>query len=284
MSLSFALVTPSFEPDFLRCKMLAESVLRHAAEHVHHYIVVDERDRKLFSTLRTRRTHIVVKQDILPGWLYQVPMSKKWWFSVSRRRPVRGWIVQQIVKLSVDAVCSEDIVLFADSDTFLTRPFEPRTWIRGDQVPLFRETLPTDTDPHNNQWHQVAAARLGITVEAKNATNYVTQLVTWRRDNVIELHRHLERISGRQWAESLYDSSTLSEYVLYGVFVERVLKERSKQYADSTITTLNYWDTKKLDDEALRGLREKMKPDQFGVMVSAKSNTSVEAIRRVFGP
>jgi hypothetical protein len=281
MSGSFAIITPSFAPDFERCRLLAESVLRHAAEHVEHYIVVDRRDQPLFSRLSSARPRIVLKEDILPWWLHALPLSRRWWISL-RGMPVRGWIVQQIVKLSAPEICGADTYLFLDSDAFLVRPYDPRRWIKDGRFPMFREVLAEERS-HNDEWHRVAARLLGVPEHTSYLTNYVTQLVTWRRENVLKLHRHLEDRLSRYWVESLLKLYALSEYVLYGVYCEHVLGESSGHYFEATPDTLNYWKTKKLSDAELEVLRARLRPEHVAIMVSTKSNTPVEAIRRVFG-
>jgi len=281
MNGSFAIITPSFAPDFERCRLLAESVLRHAAEHVEHYIVVDRRDEALFSTLLSARTHIVLKEDVLPWWLHALPLSRKWWISL-KGMPVRGWIVQQIVKLSAPEICGADTYLFLDSDAFLVRGYDPREAVKDGRYPMFRELLLQER-AHNDEWHRVAARLLGLPQHDRYRTNFVTQLVTWRRENVLKLQRHIEDRLGLSWIESLLKLYVLSEYVLYGVYCEHVLGESSGHYFEATPDTLNYWKTKKLGEAELEALRASLRPEHVAIMVSTKSNTPVSAIRRVFG-
>ena len=278
---SFAIITPSFAPDFERCQLLAESVLRHAAPHVEHCIVVDRRDERLFSSLRSPRTRIVCKEEILPWWLRRLPLQSRWWLSL-KGAPVRGWIIQQITKLSAPDICGADTYLFLDSDAFLVRPYDPQKSVRDGRYPMFREILPRQTQ-HNDEWHRVAAELLGLPLENHYLTNFVTQLVTWRRENVLRLQRHIEDRTGRSWVESLLGFHALSEYVLYGVFCERILGESSGHYFAARPDTLNYWKTKQLGETELESLRESLKPEHVAIMVSTKSNTPVGAIRRVFG-
>jgi hypothetical protein len=281
MSGSFAIITPSFEPDFERCQLLAESVLRHAAAHVQHYIIVDRRDERLFSSLRSARTHIVRKEDVLPWWLRRLPLSSRWWLNL-KGLPVRGWIIQQLTKLSVPEICGADTFLFLDSDAFLVRAYDPRDAAKDGVYPMFRELLPRET-PYNDEWHRAAAKLLGLPVQEHYSTNYVTQLVTWRRDNVLKLQRHIEDRTSRPWVESLLGFHALSEYVLYGVFCEHVLGASSGHYFESRPDTLNYWKPARLGEAELESLRRSLLPEHVAIMVSTKSNTSVTAIRRVFG-
>ena len=277
---TYAIITPSYSLDFERCRLLADSVVDHVPAEIAHYIIVDRRDEALFQALRGPRTHIVVKQSILPWWLHQVPLSTRWWLSL-QGPPLRGWMVQQIVKLSVDAVTRAEVLVFMDSDTVVLKPFDPSKGEREGAVPLFRERLPEE-NVHNTRWHAVASELLGLPIERDPHASYVTQAVTWLRSNLVALHHQIERITGRGWAESLCSLPTMSEYVLYGVFCERLLREQSNHYVDGTMTTLNYWDTAPLDEPALTALRERLRPEHIGVMISAKSRTEVDTIRRSF--
>lgn len=275
----YAIITPSHALDFERCRVLVESVRRHA-EGLDHYLLVEHRDEQLFSTLRGPRTHLVAKQDILPWWLHQVPFRPKWWLNL-KGRPARGWIVQQIVKLSVDSFTNADVCVFIDSDAFLTTRFDPHAAERDGKVPMFREILPVETR-HNTLWHTSAAELLGLPTERTNLTNYVTLPLTWLTSNVTKLHRRIEQTTGRGWVESLCGLNTMSECVLYGKFSEKVLREASGHYLDDTVQMLSYWDTKPLDDAALRALRGRLRSEHVCAMVNARSNTPVGAIRRAF--
>ena len=75
----------------------------------------------------------------------------------------------------------------------------------------------------------------------------------------------------------------MSEYVLYGMFCEHILKERSGHYFDSNISSLCYWNTQKLDVPGLEEFKGELKPEHLAVMVSAKSRTPIASIRHVFG-
>lgn len=277
--LTYALVTPSHAPDFERCRVLVESVRRHAAAFDHH-LVVDRCDLRLFAPLAGPRTHVLTTEDVIPSWLHRVPFFPKWWLNLTGR-PTRGWIVQQIVKLSVDAFTRADVLLFCDSDCFFIRPFDPHAAERDGRVPLFVETLPRHVD-FNAVWLARAAEVCGLPLEPGCRRNYVSNAVTWRRANVLALHRRIEEVTGRPWAEALCALPTLSEYTLYGVFCERVLGAASGQYADSHINILPYWDPTPLDEPALAALRARLRPEHVGVMVSSKSGTPIAAIQRAF--
>lgn len=276
--MTVAFITPSYLPDLERCRLLVESVERYAPDSMRHYVIVDRRDLSAFSSLASARTQVVVKQDVVPT-LHQLRIAAKWW-AVGLGLPVRGWIVQQIIKLSVDRLSDADTFVFLDSDAVLVRPFDP-PWARpAAPVPLFREQGPALVSDMNTAWHQVSAERLGIPAPQRADINYVGALVTWRRDALVGLHRRLEEVSGRSWVESVVRLRRLSEYTLYGVYVEQVLGIQAAGHAaDSWIPTLNHWAPAPMDRRELTEWIARLGPDQYGVMVSAKSGTAVADLR-----
>ena len=54
-NLSIALVTPSYKPDFERCKLLTESVECCLQGDVTHYLVIDRKDFHLFKQLTSSK-------------------------------------------------------------------------------------------------------------------------------------------------------------------------------------------------------------------------------------
>ena len=125
-----AVITPSYEPDFGLCEGLSRSVLENSPETVHHHIIVPRRDLELFARLAGPRTHIRCEADFLPSSFVPVPFSK---FTVNLRRPfppVRGWILQQVLKLAAVAAFHDDAVVLVDSDIEFIRPFTPETFVR----------------------------------------------------------------------------------------------------------------------------------------------------------
>ncbi|WP_319437064.1 DUF6492 family protein [Mycobacterium sp. RTGN5] len=279
--LSYALVTPSFRTDVDRCALLVESVERWAAPYLRHYLVIDRRDVPMFKRFESARTQILIVEDIVPSWLVRIPGVRKFWFSF-RTRPVKNWILQQIVKLSIPNAVNDDVLLYTDSDVFYVAPYDPRAYERDGKVPLFIETGQRGKIADNDYWQAVSSRLLGIPAEAEADTNYVGNAICWRRDNVLEMQRRMESVAHRRWERTVAPLSRFSEYVLYGLYVTRVLGEDSGHWNDGTIRTLSHWNPAPLDVAGLQQLKAQLTPQYHSVMVSAKSRTPVEDIRKVF--
>jgi hypothetical protein len=279
--LSAAIITPSFRLDLDRCRLLSESVQRWVPAAVHHYIVVDRRDRDLFASLKSSRTSLVCVEDVIPWWILRIPKVRRFWLSL-KTLPIRNWMLQQIVKLSASRIASEDELVFVDSDVFFVRPFDPREAVRDARIPLFREYGPQLQLASNQRWHETAARLIGLEPQQSYLTSYVGNMITWSGRNLRRLHDRIEQTTGRSWIEALSRLPVLSEYVLYGMFCECVLGDASGHYFESTINSLCYWNNQPLGTQELQELKSKLAPEHVAVMISAKAKVPMESIRSVF--
>jgi hypothetical protein len=246
-----------------------------------HYLLIANRDVPLFRPLLTSRTTLIVVEDIIPKWLFRVPGLRRFWLSL-RTRPVKNWILQQIVKLSAPAVISEDVLLYADSDMFFIAPFDARSFERENKVPLLLETGQRGLIPDNDKWQAVCSKLLGLPVEGECDTNYVGQLVWWRRQNALAAVRRVEEVTCKPWQQAIAPLSGFSEYILYGLYSNRVLAESSGHWNDGVVRTLCYWETAQLNVQELEAFKARRTAVHHSAMVSAKSHTSLADIRKVF--
>jgi Family of unknown function (DUF6492) len=278
---SYALVTPSFSLDAERCRVLVESVGRWVAPGVRHYLVVDRRDVPLFNSMRSSRTEVLVVEDIAPRWLIRVPAIRRFWLSL-RSLPVRNWIMQQIVKLSIPTIVREDVLLYTDSDVFFVAPYDPHAFERDGKVPLFVETGQRGLIRFNDEWHRVAAELLGLEPQSSYDTNYIGNVIPWRRAAAVALLQRISEVAGRAWQLAVTRRSAFAEYIVYGMFSQYVLGPDAGLWEDAVLRTLCYWPRAPLDVAGLEKLKGGLLPQHHSVMISAKSRTSVTDIRRVF--
>jgi len=194
---------------------------------VEHFIIVPSRDIKLFDNLAGVRRQVVAVEDVVAQTYWQLPLSDRWWLN-NKAFPVRGWIMQQITKLSADRVTDAELILFADSDLQFIRDFDMSQIYQGDKLRLHRVPGAMDTGVHL-KWHHRAATLLGLTPRYFGS-DYVGQLITWRRSHLQSLHEHMEQIGKTPWQDQVAHSLRFSEYILYGVYVEHVLGEHDTSH------------------------------------------------------
>ena len=164
---SVAFLTVSYAPDRDRCAFLSRS-LDALAPSVEHYIVVDRADRRLFASLENRRTTLLTKEEVLPIWLQRVNtlrigLHSNLWMQ-ARGKPIRGWLVQQLVKLAFAERLETEVLVHADSDVVLMRPFELSSVVDGEgRVRLCMKADAIDAGlPNHVRWHRTAERLLAI--------------------------------------------------------------------------------------------------------------------------
>src|SRR5882724_11806351 len=173
-----AVITKSFAPDFELCADLHRSVLDCSPDSVHHHIIVPWQDLKLFGRLAGSRTHIRCEADFLPSSFVPVPFAN---FAINLGRPfppVRGWILQQVIKLAAVAASEADVVLVADSDVEFVRPFTVEAFVRDGVVRLYRKSHAiAEQLPRHMAWHRIARALLGLPPADPPYTDYISAML-----------------------------------------------------------------------------------------------------------
>ncbi len=275
-------ITKSFATDYELCVDLNQSLLALAPEPVQHQIVVPRRDLVLFSRLAGPRTEIRCEADLLPAAFVKAPFLN---YMINLRRPfppIRGWILQQIIKLAATAESDADVVLHADSDVTFIRPFSAESFVRDGVVRFYRK--PDEIDdrlPRHVQWHRTARALLGLPDAAPPFPDYVFSLVAWDPRVVNQLLARIEQVTGRGWMDAIGAQLHFSEWTLYGVFVDEILGSPTNSYASDAALCHALWDTIPLDDRSAVDFVEAMPASDLAIMISAKTHTPLPIRRSV---
>lgn len=226
------ILTCSYGPDLERCSRLCMSVDRHVPGDIGHVLVVPRRDYRKFAVLRNARRRVFAAEDILPRRFFQLPLSDRLWVD-SRGWPVRGWILQQLIKLSADRVTEAELIMFADSDLQFVCDLQLDKIYRDGELRLHRIPGAMNEGRHR-RWHQRAGTLLGERVDYFGS-DYIGQLITWRRSQLQGLQQHIAAVTGKPWHRAVSRSLDISEYILYGSYVEHVVGANDNgHYYDAT--------------------------------------------------
>ena len=205
LTASVAFVTPSYRLDLERCALLNRS-LGACAPSFEHWIVVDRGDLGLFRPLQNNRTHVVAKEDVLPLWLRRVDtlrigLRSNIWVQ-ARGRPIRGWLLQQLVKLAIAESLSADVLVHADSDVVLLRPFSAASLVdECGRVRLYERPAHVDQAlPEHIRWHRSAERLLDLGPAEVPMPDFISSLVPWKRQNAVALLEHIESDDGETLA------------------------------------------------------------------------------------
>lgn len=275
---TFALLTPSYAPDLDQFRELRATVEAYLPPGTPHVVVVPTRDVDLFSGIGG--VQIVDEATLMPRRFRKLPYHG-WW--VNSRRPwwpVRGWVLQQALKLAVAATLPYDHVVVVDSDIAFIRPFSLRQHV-GDDVAVFRrERAVHGGMPRHVRWHRVARALLDLPPDRSlPQPDYVSSLNLWSPELVRKLTERIDRTSGRSWFDAITREPDISEFTLYGVFVDHLGGADGPRPIDRWCC--DYWDPVPLGVAEADALVDSVRPEDAAVMVSAKSRTPATVRERV---
>lgn len=231
--MSTTLLTLSFRGDLDLCRLLCRSVDEWVAPSIGHLLAVPRSDMPLFAPLAGGRRRLIAQEALLPRSLVKVPMPGPEWrarlrlprrnlYVSPRAGLVRGWIAQQIMKIRGAGACAEEVVVHVDSDTTFIRPFD-ETRLRAEGRTLLVRIPGADDGALHQPWHRAASRLLGLPEVDYHGADYIDTLIVWRRDNARALLDRIAAATGRDPLDALARMPALSEYILYGVFCEKVL-------------------------------------------------------------
>lgn len=272
MKISF--VTPSFAQDFQRCRLLCESTNRFLPTGVDHVLLIDRRDMPLFRPLRSATVRIVESESIMPRWIFRLPGATTWWASLATV-PIRNWIYQQLLKISAYRATDADVLQFVDSDVVLTRPFPVGNVVRNGRVRLQHVAFHNES---HERWLEVGRRLLGIPPAVKLGGNYVGNLISWRRDMLLAMLARVEERSGKSWQRTIGSQLSLSEYMLYGSFVDHIVGlDEAGHFRDSSPNLAHSWDASLKTPAGLHAFFDAIDGDALGVMIHSKLGVPAEA-------
>lgn len=268
--MKLALLTVSHARDLDRCLLLAESVDRFVSSEISHTVVVSRRDHARFAAALPSRTRLAVIEPAWPWPIVELPRVRLWLSPLGHALPVRGWILQQLIKLSAPELVDADLFVFTDSDVTFVRPLTPAHLVDSDGRALFVRCPEWGQSGRHRAWQREASRLLGLP-DAYSGADYVGNLVPWRRDVLLGLRARVESTTGRPWRRALANTLDLSEYVLYGVYVDRVLGGASAagHVASDAFLCHALWEGP-ADANALAAHAASLRPDHVAVLVQSR--------------
>ncbi len=282
---SSSIITPSYSADFDRCQLLCDTMDRFVTNLDHHYILVDATDVAKFRPLQSARRTVVDERDILPKWLHAFndPLSlfrKRIWLAWGAM-PMRGWHVQQFRRIAIAGHVPQDVLVYCDSDVAFLKPFDLHAYQHGDKVRLFRrdDALLSRPRTHHDDWIRNSASNLGIPQKQISNHDYVTTLIAWRRQTVVDMCNHIEKVEGRHWIKALASTRKFSECTIYGRYVDEITGGANHFHGSEEWCRVA-WFGEEMSDERFDQFVAGMTPEQVAICVQSFIKVDVDHIRR----
>ena len=269
-----AVVTPTWRRDTALFAHLHRSVLENTPDDTVHHVVVPAAHKPIFAGFAGRRCRIWTHPELLSRRYVRLP-GGVWANTLRPWPPVRGWVMQQAAKLAAAATVEADVVLVADSDAVLVRPTTAERLIVDGQVCLYRAERAIHAGmPRHLSWHRVARELLGLPpAPDPPLPDYVSGIGVWDPNLVRAMQRRITEVTGRHWVDAFTARLHISEFVVYGAFVDE-LCEPSPPGDDEICHT--YYEQSPLELDAALDFADALKPGAVGMMIAGNSNTAPE--------
>jgi hypothetical protein len=265
------LVTPTYGPDLGLCRTLVDSVRAFVAPGIEHLVLPDARDIAGFHPLAGDGIRVIAKEEFIPAGFFRLPKLNGW-MHPRLRRPVGGWLMQQLVKLNAARMLDARCLLFVDSDVAFVRPVTAEIFV-GESVRTYR--LPAAITPamtSHQEWSAAAAELLGLPAETGTLPDYISQLVSWDATAARSLLARIDAVGQRPWYLQVAARRRVSEYLLYGTWVDRAAPQRPS-WVEPTSLCHSYWDSAPLDAEGVEAFISSFPADAVAVGLQSFSLT-----------
>ncbi|MDP9863410.1 MULTISPECIES: DUF6492 family protein [Streptosporangium] len=276
-----AVITPSHGPDAELFADLHRSVLEHTSDETVHHVIISPVWKSVFAKYAGPRCRIWTYGELLPKRYFRLAPYHLWANSRRPWPPVRGWVMQQTLKIALAGRLDADAVMIADSDVVLVRPTTVESFTADGRLCLHREEKGVTADMERHVlWHQVSRELLGLPpAPPPPLTDYVTALNFWTPATVRAMQRRVSETTGRDWLDAFNSRLHISEFMLYGVFVDEVLGEDTPPPPSNTTICHKNWQRTPLDREGAIAFADRLGPEAVAMMISAKSETPADARR-----
>lgn len=281
---TIGLVTPTYRRDFDLCALLCESVDRHLSSYVQHYLIVADDELPLFDRFNGPRRVVVPSSHLLPAWLKPLPRfvqqrNRRYWWSL-RARPVSGRRVQQLLKIGAAKMFQEERFCLLDSDIVFFRRFDLSMLLRPRRAPLFN--LPATVSasaPLPARQVRMSHRLLGLGAPSFPATDFTRHIAVWDRCAVQEMIARIETITGIEWVEALCRARDISEFMLYGTFVQNSPLHMAEHFSTSRTLCLGGRVAKALDSTSIETMLRSADDDHVAFLATAFPGTPLGLIR-----
>lgn len=297
------IITKSHKRDLSCFIDLHKSVFRYSGDDVEHHVIVPDSEVAIFRDIPSPRLKVFPTSMFLQGHFRPAELLRTCVAAASRLpfaqdklsrqtgelffnthrpwTPVRGWILQQLVKLAAVARSDADVVLTADSDVVLVRPISAETFLRREVVRFYSEpgSVHSGMTRHLNWW-RIAHRLLGLSAdEAINVPGYISAIAAWDPFVVRSMQNRIAEVSGRPWLDTLAREIDFSELVIHGVYVDRLCDDKTRSFSSPRTLCRSYWDREPLTLSRLDSFVEAIAPDDIAIHIQSVSNTSMEVRR-----
>lgn len=243
--MKYCFFSPSYRGDLDRIVILRKSINAFCKERPRHYIVVPKEDFSAFRrALAGDDAVILLKQnDYIERYFYpnavyraveKLLPSQVW--RAKKYAGRSGWILQQITKFNIpNILIDEEAALILDSDLFFIKPFSVSDLFgQTDTVKTLVEIRPT-CESAMHRMHIEKAREILRLPEGDTSFHFMSWPFFFYKSWGESLLKYIEDKHQKPWQRVLFEAEWFSEYSIYGIYVEEILKPADIRLSTSPI-------------------------------------------------
>lgn len=284
------LATCSMAADLELFAMLAASIDRYVDPSIQHVVVVPKAQLPLFTRFANTRREIITQEDVLPFRVWKAPDTlnhlrvlfsglRRPLYIDSKLRRLRGWMLQQAIKMQLSRITQTAVIVHCDSDMYFVRSVTPKLFFPQGKPFFFSAPLNSSFEGQAD-WTKRACRLTGAQLNPNSHRTYIENGVVWSTSLVRDLANVMEQRGGRPLHEILLSEPTISEYFLYGVYVEATALEYVSQQSFPICHTLWQGAVDRIHDA--EKLAEEFRSSQVSVALQSTSAVTLESRRRLY--
>lgn len=198
---------PAVPKDLATLPLVIDAVRQQVRHPIGHIFVVAPAHPRMLALCRRKKVTFIDERAAVPFSKHRFRYRSKTW-------DLSGWLLQQMIKLNGDKLCTSDHFLVIDADTVLIRP---HIFIRNGKTVFYCRNW------SRPEYFRTAARLLGRKRAAKRS--FVTHYMLFNRRQLSLLKQSIEARHGVRWHEAIWramDKSkryAFSEFETYGNFL-----------------------------------------------------------------
>jgi len=235
------LLTPTFARDIDRFRLQRESIEQCGIELPHIAVVHDEDVEQFQSVPHRKNLRILSTSEVLGANIdrrrraFRVRRLNPLHWTV--RKPIAGWMNQQLVKLAAAQFIETDAVAALDSDIFFIDRVTAEDFHTGGKLHLYETT--TNIDVQMAEWLCRSMKFLGINPAGQPLKQYIHHPFLMHREVLREFYASVSQRAGKPWIEAVLDGNVF-ECTTYGAFARHIHGMKLLEAAEPRLT-LSYW-------------------------------------------
>lgn len=272
-------------------RRLHESVLLHTSRDVMHYVLVPGCDVRRFASIGSDRLTVLRQLDVLPSQYLSTTRVGRFPFLPRGFRvgalnlgrpwpPIRGWILQQLVKLAAASELDVDVVLMIDSDVVVARHVTESVFRSGESVRHYRVPQGVHAGMKRHLvWREASKRLLDLPSPSIDSADYNAGLVSWSPRIVRRLLGRIEEVSAKHWATVVGSQLDVSEYFLYGEYLAAYGTETDLAFCSDRSLCHSSWETLTL--ATADAFVDSIPADAVALLVQSNSDTAESVLEYV---